>query len=307
MARKGNPIKYAVAGALRAARRVTVDLLDGLLEDLLIVVFSLSNILTGLIESMWGIIYLTVLGLLLCLWRYNFILSVNALAANFTGIAATINLAIMYLNWTVGKTIFVGALVVDAVEGIVAAVEQKPFDEYIDDAVCPICYFTAIPLINVTSVEAWLNEVPPTCARLNSAGKIYDALVRYNVSPAVCPSLRFIWPVRWLFELAWPLSNAFSLSYNPIPPYVDGVRDDVIGQGNCEPTQTEAPHWECILLGLGFFCLEWLLPLLLFGVFWQAMGFAVLRLLGRTFYAVLRLFGAAVGVVVGTFVRLVPG
>ena len=304
---KGNPIKYAVAGALRAARRVTEDLLDGLLEDLLIVLFSLSNIVTGLIESLWAIIYLSVLGLLLCLWRYNFILSVNELAGNFSGIAATLNLAIIYLNWVVGKTIFMGALVIDAVEGVVAAVEQKSFEEYVDDAVCPVCYFTAIPLINTTAVEAWLAEVPPTCARLNSAGKIYDALVRYNVSPYVCPSLRFIWPVQWLYDMAWPLCDALSLSYNPIPPYVDGVRDDAIGQGNCEPTQAEAPHWECILLGLGFFCLEWLLPLLLFGVLWQAMGFAVIRLLGRCVYAVLRLVAAAVGLVVGTFVRLVPG
>jgi hypothetical protein len=49
------------------------------------------------------------------------------------------------------------------------------------------------------------------------------------------------------------------------------------------------------------------LPLLLFGVIWQAIGVSLLRLLGRCVYATLRLVGAAVGVVLGTFVRLVPG
>ena len=306
MGRKGNPIKYAVAGALRAARRVVEDLLDGIVEDVILLVFSLGNILTGLIESFWAIIYLTVVGLLLCLWRYNFILSVNELSSNFSGIASTLNLAIMYLNWVVGKTVFMGALVIDAVEGVVAAVEQKSFQEYTDEAVCPICYFKSIPLINTTAAEAWLREVPPTCAELNSAGRIYDALVRYNVSPYVCPSLRFIWPVRWVYDIAWPICDALSLSYNPLPPYVDGLRDDDIGQGNCEPVLEKAPHWECVLLGLGFFCLEWLLPLLLFGVLWQAIGVALLRLLGRCVYATVRLLAAGVGVVLGTFVRLVP-
>lgn len=307
MGRKGNPIKYAVAGALRAARRVVEDLLDGIVADVLLVVFSLSNIITGLIESFWAIIYLSVVGLLLCLWRYNFILSVNELADNFGGIAATLNLAIVYLNWVVGKTIFMGALVIDAVEGVVAAAEQKSFQEYADDAVCPVCYFKSIPLINTTAAENWLRTVPPACAQLNSAGKIYDALVRYNVSPYVCPGLRFIWPVQWLYDIAWPVSDALSLSYNPIPPYVDGIRDDVIGRGNCEPVLTEPPYWECVLLGLGFFCIEWLLPLLLFGVIWQAIGAALLRLIGRCLYATLRLAGAAIGVVLGTFVRLIPG
>ena len=101
MAPKGNPVKYAVAAALRAARRVVEDLLDGIIEDVLIVVFSLSNIVTGLIESLWAILVLTVTGILLCLWRYNFILSVQNLSANFAGIAATLNIAIIYLNWVV--------------------------------------------------------------------------------------------------------------------------------------------------------------------------------------------------------------
>ncbi len=34
------------------------------------------------------------------------------------------------------------ALVIDAVEGVVAAAEQKSFDDYTDSAVCPVCYFT---------------------------------------------------------------------------------------------------------------------------------------------------------------------
>ena len=307
MAPKGNPVKYAVSGALRAARRVVEDLLDGIVEDVLIVVFSLSNIVTGLIESFWAIIYLTFTGILLSLWRYNFILSVTNLSANFAGIAATLNIAIIYINWVVGKSIFMGALVIDGVVGVVAAAEQKSFTEFKSEAVCPTCYFSTIPLLNTTAVEDWLETVPPTCARLNSANKIYDALVRYHASSAVCPSVRFIFPVQWLYDIVWPLCDAFSLSYNPIPPFADGPRNDDIGQGNCVPPIEEAPHWECVLLGLGFFCLEWLLPALLFGVFWQAMGVAILRLAGRTVYASLRLVAAAVGVAVGTCVRLVPG
>lgn len=97
MAAKGNPVLYAVSGALQAARKVVADLLDGIVEDVFLLVFSLSNILTGLIESMWAIIYLLFSGVLLCLWRYNFILSVQSLAANFGGIAAILNLIIIYL------------------------------------------------------------------------------------------------------------------------------------------------------------------------------------------------------------------
>ena len=78
---KGNPVVYAFRGALRAARHVVEDLLDGIVADVLLVVFSLTNIITGLIESFWGILYLSFTGLLLCFWRYNFILSVQSLAA----------------------------------------------------------------------------------------------------------------------------------------------------------------------------------------------------------------------------------
>ena len=188
-------------------------------------------------------------------------------------------------------------------------------------------YPPQIPLINTTAVEDWLETVPPTCARLNSAAKIYDALTRYYASAAVCPSVRFIYPIQWLYNVVWPLCDAFSLSYNPVPPFAVGPRNDEIGQGNCEPTQQEAPHWECVVLGrssrparrhksscstdprpgLGFFCLEVLLPLLLLGIVWQAMGYPLLRLVGRCIYASLRVTGAAASVLIGTFVRLVPG
>lgn len=72
--------------------------------------------------------YLSATGLILCFWRFNFILSVQALGSNFSGIATTLNLAIMsflllmqsvicdclthrlppfcsYLNFVVGKTV----------------------------------------------------------------------------------------------------------------------------------------------------------------------------------------------------------
>ena len=270
--------------------------------------------------------------------------------ANFGGIALILNTIILYLNWVVGKSIFIGvgrvgyfppastrvltpkrsqAIVIDAVEGVVAAAEQKSFADYTDSAVCPVCYFTTasntprkltpttpathtyspaqIPMINTTAVEHWLETVPPTCARLNSASKIYDALVRFYASSAVCPSVRFVYPIQWLYRIVWPLCDFFSLSYNPVPPYAAGPRDGSIGMGNCEPPVVDAPHWECVLLGLGFICLEVLLPLLLFGVVYQAMGYPLLRLLGRCIYASLRLVGAGAGVVIGTCVRLVPG
>lgn len=177
-------------------------------------------------------------------------------------------------NWVVGKSIFIGALVIDSVEGIVAATEQKSFSDYTQSAVCPVCYFTEIPLINTTAVEDWqgtlpwpvvpvtrtghvltpraprLETVPPTCARLNSAAKIYDALTRFYASPAICPTLRFLYPVQYVYNVVWPVSDALSLSYNPLPPYVDGPRNEEIGHGNCIPPIVNPPHWECVILGV---------------------------------------------------------
>lgn len=102
--------------------------------------------------------------------------------------------------------------------------------------------------------------------------------------------------------------DAFSLSYNPRPPNADGIPTGTdLGKGNCVSPRTDPPHWECLILGLGFFCLELLLPLLLFGIVWDAIGFPVLRLVGRCVYAILRLAAAGAALVIGTFVRLVPG
>lgn len=55
---------------------------------------------------------------------------------------------------------------------------------------CSPAYPPPQPLINSTAVETWLETVPPTCARLNSAYTLYDTMVRYYASDVVCPSVR---------------------------------------------------------------------------------------------------------------------
>ena len=221
--------------ALEVTYAVIEDIVDDLLEDLLIFVLSMFLLIEELFTSLWSIFYLVITGFSLVYARYRFIASAESLADNFGPIADVINAFIGTLDGIIGAVAAIGGAVTDLFGEVFA--NDAP-------AKCIGCYFEEIPFINTTSIEDWLRTVPEQCEPYNSADKILDGLVRSNASPSICPTMRRLYVVDWVYPWLWPLVDGLWLSYDPTPLYV-GNENNCVG-----PDIT--PRWECLILGLGY-------------------------------------------------------
>lgn len=97
----------------------------------------------------------------------------------------------------------------------------------------------------------------PSCVPLSDA-----------YSAAVCPTVRYLRPT-FAFDIVWPLTDAFALSYDP-EPYPGN---------NCECNQYCTHQIACVILGSGYLVLEVLLPLLLAGLLASSLLVPVLKLI----------------------------
>lgn len=105
--------------------------------------------------------------------------------------------------------------------------------------------------LSAHEVEMFLQEIPIKCHEYTELKYLVLWPLKQLLSPSVCPLLRFVWPVDWLFSfldylLGW-------LSFDPTP---------VNGGNNCAQDGTN--EWICIALGSGYLIVEILVPLLLF-------------------------------------------
>ena len=250
-----------IQSVLTLAYETVEDIVDELLEDLVVFVLSIFLLFEELFTSLWSIFYLLITGFSLVYARYRFIGSAESLADNFGPIADIINGVIGTLDGLIGAVAAIGGAVTDLFGEVFAS--DAP-------AKCLGCYFDEIPFINTTKVEDWLRTVPEQCEPFNSADKILDGLIRSNASPSICPTIRRLYVVDWVYPWLWwvpwpppppffpvakinlprrrPLVDGLWLSYDPTPLYVGN-------ENNCAGPDI-TPRWECLILGLGYVLLE---------------------------------------------------
>ena len=111
--------------------------------------------------------------------------------------------------WTIGiNTLIVAVdammITIEAITSILASIisGQPQFD--------------AIPTVSAEGVQEFFETVPPACAPINSAALVLDILIRPAASPAVCPTVRYMYPT-WVYDIFWPVVDAFALSYDATP------------------------------------------------------------------------------------------
>ena len=241
------------------AKRVSSEL-DDVLESCLKLVFGLLELGPQLLKKAWALVFLTGTGLLLVYARKRFIASADGFAIVLPAILEGFNLVIKTVDLLIGTVGSIGkALSNLSMQRSVASEDYGSL-------------FKTIPTINTENAAAWIREVPAQCEPYTSATSVLDGIIREAASPAVCPAMRRLYVVDWLYPWVYPIVDFFSLSYDPTPPFTGS-------ENNCRPAG-RAPRWECLAIGAGYVVLELILPLLLVSILFSAIGRPVFSLAG---------------------------
>ena len=237
--------------------------LDEIVEALVELVIGFLDLIFEIIKSGWALIFLLGNGLLLVYARSRLIASADGFAVVVPAVLEGFNFLIKTVDTLIGTVGAMGAALTNLIN-------QKDVADGISGTL-----FKTIPLIDTESVAQWLREVPSQCAPYTSSTTVIDGLVRHSASPSVCPAMRRLYVVDWLYPWVYPIVDFFALSYDPTPPFIGS-------ENNCEPPG-KPPRWECLVIGAGYVVLELVLPLLLFSIAFSALGKPALRLV----YAIL--------------------
>ena len=248
----------AVAARLSKFGESLAKELEDILEALVAVVLGLFEIVPEIIKNGWALLFLLGTGITLVYARARVIASADGLALVLPAVLQGVNVLITTLDGLIGVVGTISATVSNLVQS------KSVADENIGT------YFRTIPTINVESVAAWIREVPAQCAPYTSSTTVIDGLIRQAASPSVCPAMRRLYVVDWLYPWVYPIVDFFALTYDPTPPYIGS-------ENNCRPTE-RVPRWECLVLGSGYVVLELVLPLLLFSIVYAALGKPLLGL-----------------------------
>lgn len=251
MGRLEKTISAVAAGLSRLGEKVEKEL-TAILEALVKVVLGIFEILPEIIKNGWALLFLLGLGITLVYARARVIASADGLALVLPALLQGVNVVITTLDGLIGVVGTISATVSNLVQS------KSVADENVGT------YFRTIPTINTESVAAWIREVPAQCAPYTSSTTVIDGLIRQAASPSVCPAMRRLYVVDWLYPWVYPVVDFFALSYDPTPPYTGS-------ENNCQPTE-RVPRWECLVLGSGYVVLELVLPLLLFSIVYAALG-----------------------------------
>jgi hypothetical protein len=101
--------------------------------------------------------------------------------------------------------------------------------------------------VSAADIRQFLTVTPIECQEYDSVSSIFSGIMKFAASDAVCPQLRYIYPVTWARDAVMPLLGP--LSFGPDP---DG--------NNCAG---EFMSGTCIVIGIGYLILEVLLPMVL--------------------------------------------
>lgn len=103
-------------------------------------------------------------------------------------------------------------------------------------------------------IQTFFSRLPVECAAYDNIQAVFLFPAKALASPAVCPVVRFTWPVDWLYSASTTLLGWLSWDADPTG-------------NNCVPRDTDPYAWVCVGLGAGYIIIDILLPLLLFMLF----------------------------------------
>lgn len=108
-------------------------------------------------------------------------------------------------------------------------------------------------LLSPKKAKAAINTFATTCISYDSVDVIFAKMARTLIGPSLCPVLRYIYPVKPLFDAAmWVLGWA---SPDPTPL-------GYAGENNCKDSPNDF-SWVCAAVGVGYVVLEVVFPLML--------------------------------------------
>jgi len=118
-------------------------------------------------------------------------------------------------------------------------------------------------------VKTALNTFSTTCSNYDSVASVMGRSIRVFMGSYICPVLRYIYPVRWLYDAAHALLGW--ASPDPTPAGFDG-------ENNCAEDPLDF-SWVCAAVGTGYIILEVLLPIFIALVFLEAVFVPLVRVL----------------------------
>ena len=198
------------------------------------VVACATKIPVVLFENSTYLVILTLIGLFLVYFRYVIIAFSPVIGDNANFWTDLLDITLDYLE----------AMVVAirlAVEIIIAAVDVlRGKSVHIDK---PKFHLYAL---NASEVAAVTHEISYSCKDYDTLSMILLSGLKYVASPAVCPLIRYTFPLQNVFHAA--STGAGWLSYDAAPWPFGGV--NVEEPGNCEGSSVEY-NVLCISLGAG--------------------------------------------------------
>ena len=205
----------------------------------------------------WTLFYVGTIGVVLVLLRNWFMANAETLAAQSQFI--TVNLDI--LIGTVNVIADIVKLLISLVGGIASLFTRQPsFPPFVP---------SEIPFVNATAFEQACKELPRVCAEVDTPGKLFELALLPVASNATCGFFRYLYPTGWLFDTVYPVGQSLYLTYPPYPPGTGPNTTEFGNNCQCMEKYGCSYRWQCIALGSGYWLLEFVLPLILFGCMWN--------------------------------------
>ena len=120
-----------------------------------------------------------------------------------------------------------------------------------------------------SEVKRALNDFASTCSGYDTVGTILGRSIKTFLGPYICPVLRYVYPVEWLFAganavLGWASPDPTPAGFN--------------GENNCA-SDPQSFSWVCAVVGTGYAILEVLLPLFIVLIFLEVTLVPTVRVL----------------------------
>tara|TARA_Y100000289_G_C3905653_1_gene141752 strand:+ start:134 stop:988 length:855 start_codon:yes stop_codon:yes gene_type:complete len=116
-------------------------------------------------------------------------------------------------------------------------------------------------LLSPKQAKSALNDFASTCISYDSVDIIFAKIARTLIGPALCPVLRYLYPVKPLYDAAmWAFGWA---SADPTPL-------GYAGENNCKDSPEDL-SWVCAAIGVGYVMLEVIFPLLILFIALEAL------------------------------------
>ena len=140
-------------------------------------------------------------------------------------------------------------------------------------------------------LESAISTFAVTCAPYDSISTIVGRSFRVFLGPVVCPVLRYVYPVPWLYKALYFMVGW--MSPDPTPAGFDG-------ENNCKE-DPESFAWPCAVVGMGYIILELVLPLVIVFILIETLLPALVRVLWTLTKIDILIATSAARAVVGVF------